>query len=108
MHHGQSRGGTLLHPTNSLRKEQRQGHTVTIEKPALENLYLPLWHRYCIQSGASIPPEPKAMMHFPPVSDFPLFPKNFSDFVENLPNFTFSEKFFDFHPPKFLTTFFSH
>ena len=36
--------------------------------------------------GASIPPE--AMMHFPSVSYFPLFSKEFSDSVENFPNFT--------------------
>src|SRR6218665_2062732 len=30
---------------------------------------------------------PEAMMHFPPVSDFPPFPKKFSDSVENFPIF---------------------
>jgi len=48
------------------------------------------------------------MMHFPLVSEFPLFPKNLSDSVENFPDFTFSEKISDFHPQKFLMTFFSH
>src|SRR6218665_1272540 len=28
--------------------------------------------------------------------------------VKNFPNFTFSKKVFDFHPAKFLMTFFSH
>ena len=42
------------------------------------------------QSGASIPPE--TMMHFLPVSDFPLIFETFSDFVENFLNFTFSRK----------------
>src|SRR6218665_1589852 len=46
------------------------------------------------------------MMHVATVSDFPLFPKKFSDSAENFPNFTFSKTFSDFHPPKFLTTFF--
>src|SRR6218665_1036811 len=36
------------------------------------------------------------MMHFPPVSNFPLFPKEFSDSVENFYNLTFSEKAFRF------------
>src|SRR6218665_397736 len=40
--------------------------------------------------GASTPPE--AMMHFPlfPISS--LFPKKISDFLENFPNVTFSDK----------------
>src|SRR6218665_1011659 len=33
-----------------------------------------------------------AMMHFPPVSDFPPISENFPDSVENFPNFTFSQK----------------
>jgi len=49
----------------------------------------------------------EAMMHFLPVSDFPLFPKKNSDSVENFPNFTFSKEIFDFHPPKFRMTFFN-
>src|SRR6218665_3150230 len=48
------------------------------------------------------------MMHFPPVSDFPLFSKKFSDSEENFHNFTFSRKISYFHPQKFLMTFFSH
>src|SRR6218665_3579602 len=55
--------------------------------------------------GASIPPE--TMMHFPPVSDFPPIFEQFSDSEETFHNFTFSRNFFDFHPPKFLMTFFS-
>src|SRR6218665_946068 len=53
---------------------------------------------------------PEAMMHFPPVSDFPtLFPKKISDSVESFLQFyLFPKIFLDFHPPKFLTTFFSH
>jgi len=46
---------------------------------------------------------PEAMMHFPPVSDFPLFSKTISDSLENFP---FPVNFFDFHPPKFLMIFF--
>ena len=42
----------------------------------------------------------EAMIHFPPVSEFPLFPKNISDSVENFPNVTFSLKFFRFSPAK--------
>ena len=41
----------------------------------------------------------EAMMHFPSVSDFPLF-------LENFTNVTFSEKILVFHPPTFLKTFF--
>ena len=44
------------------------------------------------------PPEVK--MHFPLVSKFPLFPKNFSDSVENFPDFTFSDKIFRFSSAK--------
>ena len=36
----------------------------------------------------------------PPVSDFPLFPKEFSDSVENFPNFTFSQKCFSISSAK--------
>src|SRR6218665_1130488 len=39
------------------------------------------------QTGASIPPE--AMIHFPPVSDFPLFSKHFET-LENFQYCTFS------------------
>src|SRR6218665_365063 len=56
----------------------------------------PSSHRKCISAGASILPE--AIMHFPPVSDFPpLFPTRgqFSQF------YPFPKKLFDFHPPKF-------
>src|SRR6218665_1396480 len=65
----------------------------------------PVCNQGRMQSGASIPSE--AMMHFPPVSDFPPIFEKFSESVENFQNFTFSEKFLDFHPPKFLMTFFS-
>ena len=34
----------------------------------------------------------EAMMHFPPVSDFPSYFKKNSDSVENFPDFTFSKK----------------
>jgi len=51
---------------------------------------------------------PRGNDAFPPVSDFPLFPKKISDSAENFPNLTFSKKNFVFHPPKFLTSFFSH
>ena len=57
----------------------------------------------CLHAGASIHPE--AMMHFPPVSDFPLFSKNFKTFwkiSKVLP------KISHFHPPKFWRLFFSH
>ena len=47
-------------------------------------------------------------MHFPPVSDFPLFLTNFQTLWKILKMLPFPEKFFDFHPPKFLMTFFSH
>ena len=57
-------------------------------------------------TGASIHPE--AMMHFPSVSDFPPFPKNFQTPWKISKTLPFPEKLFDFHPPKFLMTFFSH
>jgi len=45
---------------------------------------------------------------FPLFSVFPLFPRNFSVCfsVENFPDLAFSGKISDFHPPKFLMTFF--
>jgi len=56
-------------------------------------------------TGASIAPE--AMLHFHPISDFPLFPKKISDWTPRkiFPILPFPRKFSDFHPPKFLTTF---
>ena len=52
---------------------------------------------------ASIPSE--AMMHFPPVSDSPIFEK-FSDSVENFLNFTFSRKISRFSSAKISEDFF--
>src|SRR6218665_2959367 len=46
------------------------------------------------------------MMHFPPVSNFPLFLKNFRTFEKIVTILPFPETFLDFHPPKFLMTFF--
>ena len=43
---------------------------------------------------------------FPPVSDFPLFSKNFQTLSNIFKILPFPEKFLDFHPPKFLMTFF--
>ena len=44
-----------------------------------------------VHPGVSIPPE--TMMHFPPCFRFsPLFQKNFSDFLKNFNNLTFSRK----------------
>ena len=43
---------------------------------------------------------------FPPVSDFPLFQKKFRTFWEIFTILPFPEKFLNFHPPKFLMTFF--
>jgi len=57
-------------------------------------------------TGASIPPE--AMMHFPPFSDFPLFSKKFQTLWKSFNILPFPETFLDFHPSKFLMTFFSH
>src|SRR6218665_303299 len=57
--------------------------------------------------GASIPPE--TMMHFPPLFQIsPLFQKNFRTFWKILTILPFPKHFLDFHPPKFLMTFFSH
>src|SRR6218665_3951559 len=58
------------------------------------------------QPGASIPSE--TMMHFPPVTDSPLFSKNFRTLRKIFKLLPFTEKFIDFHPPKFLKIFFSH
>src|SRR6218665_2456304 len=52
---------------------------------------------------------PEAMMHFSPVSDSPLFSKNFQTLWSIFSILPFPNKFLDFHPPKFLVTFlFSH
>ena len=51
---------------------------------------------------------PEAMMHFPLCFRFPLVPKNFLTPWKISLILPFHEKFFDFHPPKFLMTFFSH
>jgi len=56
-------------------------------------------------AGASIPPE--AMMHFPLFQILPYF-RFFLDSVEIFPILPFPKKFLDFHPPKFLMTFFRH
>src|SRR6218665_2139850 len=57
--------------------------------------------------GASIPSE--AMMHFlPPCFRFPLFPENVLTPWKISQMLPFPEIFLDFHPPKFLMTFFSH
>src|SRR6218665_2023109 len=48
------------------------------------------------------------MMHFTPVSDFPLFSKNFQTLRKIFTILPFPKKFLDFHPPKFLMTFFNH
>src|SRR6218665_2025720 len=46
------------------------------------------------------------MMHFPSVSDSPLFPKHFLTPWKMSQILPFPETFLDFHPPKFLMTFF--
>src|SRR6218665_3117539 len=46
-----------------------------------------------------------AMMHFPLVSEFPLFSENFSDSVVNILAFTFAENFFRFSSARFLMPF---
>src|SRR6218665_4113578 len=48
---------------------------------------------------------PEAMMHFSPVSDSPLFSKNFQTLWSIFSILPFPNKFLDFHPPKFLVTF---
>jgi len=46
----------------------------------------------------------EAMMHFAPCFRFPpLFQTNFSDSVQNFPVFSFREKNFGFHSPKFIS-----
>src|SRR6218665_391529 len=46
----------------------------------------------------------ETMTHSPLFHISPLFPKKFSGSAENFPDLTFSPKFSDFHPSKFLTT----
>src|SRR6218665_672165 len=46
------------------------------------------------------------MMHFSPVSDFPLFSKKFQILRKIFKMLPFLEKFLAFHPPKFVMTFF--
>src|SRR6218665_667758 len=49
------------------------------------------------------------MMHFPPCFRFPpLFSKHFLALKKIFTILPFPVKFLDFHPPKFLMTFFSH
>src|SRR6218665_1172080 len=55
-------------------------------------------------TGASTPPE--VMMHFPLFHISPLFSKNFKTLWKISKMLPFPEKNFDFHPPKFLMTFF--
>src|SRR6218665_29830 len=71
-------------------------------------MYASRYVRMYVCTGASIAPE--AMVHFHPFSDFPCFRKNISDWTRRKisPILPFPRKFSDFHPPKFLTTFFSH
>ena len=57
--------------------------------------------------GQGRPSPPETMMHFPsPVSDFPLFSKNVQTPRKIFTILLFPGKFLDFHPPKFLMTFF--
>src|SRR6218665_1917558 len=49
---------------------------------------------------------PEAMMHFPPVSDFPPVFEIFWTFWKISEMLPFTDKISYFHPPKFLTTFF--
>src|SRR6218665_962898 len=58
------------------------------------------------RAGAFIHPE--TFMHFPLFQISPLFSKNFQTLRKILTILPFHEKFLNFHPPKFLMTFFSH
>jgi len=49
----------------------------------------------------------EALMHYLRVSNFPLFPRKFSDSVENFFNFTFSQDIFLFSSDKISYDFFS-
>src|SRR6218665_2232022 len=51
---------------------------------------------------------PETMMHFPSVSDFPLFSKKFQTLRKIFTILPFPQKFLYFHHPKFFMTFFSH
>src|SRR6218665_2260048 len=60
----------------------------------------------CILSCRGVHP-PEAMMHFPPPFQIsPLFSKNFYILWKISQMLPFPEKISDFHPPKFLMTFF--
>src|SRR6218665_2192893 len=50
----------------------------------------------------------ETMMHFPLFQISPLFSKNFRTLRKIFTILPFPNKFLDFHPPKFLMTFFSH
>src|SRR6218665_3833392 len=53
------------------------------------------------------PSPSETMMHFRPLFQiFPLFSRNFQTLRKMLTILPFPEKFLDFHPPKFLMTFF--
>ena len=54
--------------------------------------------------GSGVHP-PQAMIHFPPVADFPPISKNVFGSVGNFSNLAFPPIFY-FHQPKFLKTFF--
>jgi len=51
---------------------------------------------------SSIPSKP--MMHFPPISDFPLF-QNIFQSLKNFPSWPIFQKYFCLYPPKFWMTF---
>src|SRR6218665_1186771 len=53
-------------------------------------------------------PSPQTMMHFPLFQLSPLLGNTFRTPMKIFHIYSFPDKFLDFHPPKFLMTFFSH
>src|SRR6218665_339920 len=66
------------------------------------NVYTFFTNYIIIKAGASIPL--RQLCISPLFQIYPLFPKNFPWKISQMLPFT--EKYFDLHPPKFLTTFF--
>src|SRR6218665_2650949 len=64
-----------------------------------------IYSLYNVTFNQRRPSPSEAMMHFPPVSDFPLFSKFFYTFLKISKILSFPQKISHIHRPKFLTTF---
>src|SRR6218665_2073912 len=92
-----------IHPAPTADVLRRQSWGVGVAPPRFSGMDRGVaW----VRAGASIPPE--TMMHFPLFQIVPLFWRNFQTLGKIFTILIFSEKFLDFHPPKFLMTFFSN